>query len=280
MKADATDHVWQAGQADKADYQRRIYSRGMYANNWWRKIRWLFRYDCRYRLLLMEELFRRHQIPFEHQKVFELGFGTGDLLFRFDSTSTLHGCEVTAEAVEAIENDERLGRYTAAHFTCSEQDGSPVFPADDYDVIIAAHVLEHVPNDAAMLRALASRARPGGHGLFFLPLERPGHLPKLHARTYTAAGFTRLVKDNGWDVVEVSENFRYAGHLVQVVNWPSRHKVPVIGKLVEGIKNFAMGLPPTTIIRLVEEPLERLHVAPRQLMLLARRPEKTKRKVG
>ena len=108
---------------------------------------------------------------------------------------------------------------------------------------------------------------------FFLPLERPGHLPKLHARTYTAAGFANLVRDNGWKVLEVSENFRYAGHLVQIVNWPSRHRVPIIGRLVEGIKNLALGLPPTTLIRLLEAPLERLYVAPRQLMLLAQRAE-------
>lgn len=276
--AATTEMIWQEGQADKADYQRRVYSRGMYSNNWWRKLRWFFRYDCQYRLLLMEELFRRHAIPFEHQKVFELGFGTGDLLFRFDSTSTLHGCEVTAEAVEAIETDDRLMRYAAAHFTCSDEDGVPIFPGHDYDIVLASHVLEHVPDDAAMLRELIRHVRPGGHGLFFLPLERPGHLPKLHARTYTAAGFSRLVEDNGWKLREVSENFRYASHLVQIINWPSRHKIPVVGKLVEAVKNVALGLPPTTFIRLVEEPLEWLHVSPRQLMVLAQRPAKKKPK--
>jgi len=260
------------GRARETDRQRRVYGRGMYAGSWWRKLRWLFRYDCRFRLLLMEELFRRHRIPFERMKVFELGFGTGDLLLRFDGTSTVHGCELSAEAVEAIEADERLERYAEARFTRADALGRPVFPVDGYDLVIASHVIEHLADDAGALRQLAAHTRPGGHGLFFLPLERPGHLPALHARTYTAAGFVGLTESAGWEALEVSENFRYASHLVQMVNWPSRRRVPVVGRLVEAAKNAVLGVSPAAFIRVVEEPLARLHIAPRQLLVLARRP--------
>jgi len=248
-------------------YQRKIYAQ-RYAH--FRRVHDLLRYDARYRLLLMEELFREYGIPFEHQRVFELGFGTGSLLLRFDSTSVLHGSEISESAVCAMQNDARVSAYRETRFVLSADSGQPSFPGDQYDVVMASHVLEHVPDDLATLRRLSERTKPGGYGLFFLPLERPRHNPD-HARTYTAAGFTRLLAQSDWTPVHVAENFRYASHFVQVLNWPSRARIPVLGKIVEAVKSLALAVPPTTFVRLVEEPLTRLHVRPYQLMVLAQR---------
>jgi hypothetical protein len=60
-------------------HQRRTYA-GRY--RYFRAIHDFLRYDARYRIFLMEELFRKHDIPFERQRVFELGFGTGSLLLQ------------------------------------------------------------------------------------------------------------------------------------------------------------------------------------------------------
>jgi SAM-dependent methyltransferase len=219
----------------------------------------------------MEELFNKRRVPFERMKVYELGFGTGYLLFRFDNTSTLHGCELAEEAVAAIKADPRLKRHEKTSFVCSNPDGSPRFPSSDYDLVIASHVIEHVPDDARTLKLLAAHTRDNALGLFFLPLEPPGHLPVTHARTYTAAGFTDLLRATGWEPLEVCENFRYSSHWVQVFNLPARRRVPVIGAMVEALKNISLSLPPTSFVRLVEKPLAFLHVKPRQLMVLARR---------
>jgi SAM-dependent methyltransferase len=248
-------------------HQRRTYAR-RYAHL--RALHDLLRYDARYRLLLLEEAFRAHDIPFERQRVYELGFGTGSLLLRFDATSTLHGGEISESAVHALRQDPRVSEYRDARFGLCADDGTPPFFREDYDVVIASHVLEHVPDDLAMLRMLASHTKRGGYGVFFLPLERPRHNPD-HARTYTKAGFCRLIADAGYEPLHVSENFRYASHFVQVVNWPSRRRLPVIGPLVEGVKSALLALAPTGFIRLVEEPLEKLHVRPYQLMVLAKR---------
>lgn len=248
--------------------QRRRYSGTFYKR--WRRLRWLFRYDCRHRRLLMEETFRKHSVPFEHLKVFELGFGTGDLLLRFDLTCALHGCDLSEEAVAELTADPRVAAYAGASFVTAAHDGSPRFPSNDYDLVIASHVIEHIPDDIGAVEALAKHTRNGGLGLFFLPLEPPRHNPD-HARTYTAAGFVRLLEWTGWKPIEVAENFRYASHWVQVLNWPSRRRLPILGAAVETAKNVVLGLSPASVMMLVERPLEALHVVPRQLMVLARR---------
>ncbi len=256
-------------EAADAAYQARVYGHGFYRR--WRRLRWAFRYDCRYRLLLMEELFRRHWIPMEHMKVYELGFGTGYLLLRFDRSCSIHGCEISREAIELMQATARTRGFEDIAFVEPGADGAARFPAQDYDLVIASHVLEHVPSDEETLRALWEHTRPGGHGLFFLPLERPGHNPD-HARIYTAAGFKALCEKAGWEVIEISENFRYASHVVQVINWPSRRKVPVLGPAVEAAKSFLLGLAPAALMSVVEEPLRRVHVRPYQLMVLVGRP--------
>jgi hypothetical protein len=121
-----------------------------------------------------------------------------------------------------------------------------------------------------MLRTMAQHTRVGGYGLFFMPLEPPRHNPD-HARTYTAAGFSKLLGEAGFTPVDVSENFRYASHFVQSVNWPSRARLPIVGPMVEVAKTLALAVPPTGFVRWVEEPLARLHIPPYQLMVLARR---------
>jgi SAM-dependent methyltransferase len=249
------------------EHQRRVYAQ-RYKH--FRAVHDLLRYDARYRLFLMEQVFRAQDIPFEHQRVFELGFGTGSLLLRFDTTSTLHGSELSQSAIAALSADHRLAPYAQTHFTQCLDDGTPRFPAGDYDVVIASHVLEHVPDDLHTLRLLAEHTREGGYGLFFLPLERPRHNPD-HVRTYTAAGFTRRLLSAGYTPLVVEENFRYASHLVQVINWPSRARLPLLGPLVEAIKSLALAIPPTSLVRLVEAPLAKLHVAPYQLMVLAQK---------
>lgn len=251
-----------------------VHQRRTYADRYrhFRAIHDFLRYDARYRLFLMEELFRAHDIPFERQRVFELGFGTGSLLLRFDTTSTLHGSEISPSAVQALSGDPRIASYAEGNFKLAQANGNPTFPGTDYDLVIASHVLEHVPDDRQCLELLCAHTRPGGYGLFFLPLERPRHNPD-HARTYTAAGFSRLLQATGFTPLHVSENFRYGSHLVQVINWPSRARIPLLGHLVEALKTLLLALPPTSLVRLVEQPLARLHVAPYQLMVLAQKKD-------
>ena len=256
---------------DPADpgFQREVYNRGFYRRL--RRIRWLVRYDCRYRMFLMEEIFRKHKVPFENQKVYELGFGAGDLLLRFDRTCILHGCEVSEEAIQELYNDPRIKRYRETRFVPADESGYPIFPASDYDVVIASHVLEHVPNDEEILNQMAECTRPEGLGLFFVPLERPSHQSFHHVHTYTAAGFCRLMHAAGWKPLQVSENLRCDAHSEKILQLLDRARLRIALALTEAVRNILYSLIPSGVMHLSEGPLASLFVPARQLMVLARR---------
>lgn len=248
-------------------YQRRVYENGFYRR--FRRLRWALRYDCRYRLLLMEELFARWKVPFEHLKVFELGFGTGDLLLRFDTSCTLHGCEASREAVALLRAEPVLRQYRQVQLTVAGTDGRARFPGSDYDLIIASHVLEHVPDDRRALADLAGHARKGGWGLFFVPLERPRRRHRHHVRTYSAAGFHRLCNDCGWQVLESEENMRLDSPQENLLIALER-RTPTLAAVFEGSKNLLFSLVPTGLFRLSDERCRRLYWPARQLAVLAR----------
>ncbi len=257
--------------AGSAEYQRSIYQGAFYRR--FRRLRWLFRYDCRYRLLVMEELFQRHGIPFERVKVFELGFGTGDLLLRFDTTCTVHGCELSEDAIEIVRKEAKALCHGDVKLVRSANDGGAVFPSTGYDIVIASHVLEHVPDDAGVLTQLAEHTREDGWGLFFVPLERPHRRHRHHARTYSRAGFCRLCESCGWSVIEAESNMRFDSFSENFLSLLEQH-LPALAPVMEGVRNASFSLLSPGLLRASEMLFERIHKRPRQLAVLATRRQK------
>ena len=85
-------------------------------------------------------------------------------------------------------------------------------PDESYDVILMAHVVEHLPNGDDVVRALVQKLRPGG----MFSLEFPGpnslRLPSMkgtlnfhddasHVRLFRASEMAALLRECGLDVV-------------------------------------------------------------------------------
>lgn len=250
------------------DFQRRLYEGGFYRKL--RRLRWAFRYDCRLRVVLAEQVFARHGIAFEHQKVFELGFGTGYLLLRFDPSCIIHGCELSLEAIRQLEKNPLVSAYREVRLLQAGPDGEPIFPSEGYDVVMASHVLEHLPDDRRALEELSRHTRPGGVGLFFVPWERPQSARPHHARTYTEAGLAALLQACGWQPLEISSSMRFDYHLDLGMVLAGKY-LPPLGSVMEGLMNFFFSLLPAPGMLLADRLLERLFVPARQLTALARR---------
>jgi SAM-dependent methyltransferase len=153
----------------------------------------------------------RHLSP---GSVLDVGCGTGELLAAFAERGwRAQGVEPLAESA-AVAADRGL-------------DVVPALLADaglakrSYDLVVASHVLEHVPDGPAFLRELAAMAKPGGHVLIESPnwdstLRRSAGAGWIHLRP-----LEHLVH---FTPQTVAVAFREAGLepvVTDAVTWPS-----------------------------------------------------------
>jgi SAM-dependent methyltransferase len=254
------------GCQDWLEEQRKLYEGAFYRSGRWR---WVFRDDCRYRWHRLGEVLSMLGVATAGLDVYELGFGTGDLLFRFPTSCALMGAELSAGAVEAIRTDPRIKRYRPGWFEVTPPDGSVPVPPWSADIAIASHVIEHVPDDRGTVTQLAGVLKPGGLMVLFVPLEPPGFDPK-HLRTYTVQSVADLVREAGLEVLHAEENYHIRSGPFSWMDHPSRHGWPVLGFL-EGIRNVAMTLIPYPLARASEELLAGAGIAGTQCLVVARR---------
>ena len=94
------------------------------------------------------------------------------------------------------------------------------FPDESFDIVIASHVLEHVPDDRRAMRELRRVARPGGLGLIFVPFDDnrdetfedwtitspEGRVRAFgqadHVRVYASRDYKKRLAEAGWEVTE------------------------------------------------------------------------------
>jgi len=248
------------------DEQRKLYEGGFYGSSRWR---WVFRDDCRYRGRRLGEVLAMLGVAPAGFDIFELGFGTGDLLFRFPTSCALAGVELSAGAVDAIRNDPRLKAYRPGWFEVSPPDGSIPAPPWPADIAIASHVIEHVSDDRETVGQLAAILKPGGLLVLFVPVEPEGFDPK-HLRRYTARSVTELVREAGLEVLHAEENYHIRSGPFSWMDHPSRHGWRVLNFL-EGVRNVMMTLVPYPLARATEELLAQHGVPGTQCLVVARR---------
>ncbi|MCU1496642.1 MAG: hypothetical protein JWM47_595 [Acidimicrobiales bacterium] len=182
----------------------------------------------------------------------KMGFGTGELAFASDAyelkddADTSHGrveawlalrspsrildlgcsdgvvgARLVAQGHEVVGVDrvEHKGvreRLTDFHEGDLEV-GIPAAAGDGYDVVLAADVLEHVRDPAAMLAEIRRHLRPGGRLITSIPnfghwyprarvalgrfdYDARGILDAGHLRFFTKRSFGRLVRSAGWTI--------------------------------------------------------------------------------
>lgn len=182
----------------------------------------------------------------------KMGFGTGELAFASDdyelkeSDGSSHGrierwlssrapsrildlgCadgSVGGRLVEAghevvgvdlTEHKEVRSRLTEFHVADLES-GLPAAIDGDFDVVLAADVLEHVRSPTSVLDEVRERLRPGGSLITSIPnfghwyprtrvalgkfgYDKRGILDEGHVRFFTRKSFERMIAGAGWDV--------------------------------------------------------------------------------
>jgi 2-polyprenyl-3-methyl-5-hydroxy-6-metoxy-1,4-benzoquinol methylase len=237
-------------------------------------IKRMFRFDVRYRCRRLREILRELRIDCEGARVLDFGFGRGELLATFPASARLRGVDVSPSAVAAAREDTRFDRFAEAEFaTVPERDFNAIFD-EEFDLILSSHVIEHVYNDVALLRALRSRLAARGHLVLFAPIEEPGYI-RYHVRNYSLQSIRDKVTSAGFEIVAVEGSMHINGHLWKLLTIPSRRGWPVIGPLVDGLRLFMLSLLSYAAVRLLDGLLDRLGFGPRQVLVVARRPRNT-----
>jgi len=149
--------------------------------HWW--------YRARRRILA--ELIRREVHPAADSRILEIGCGTGHNLAMLSGFGQVDGLELDDEA--AALSEKRLGRVIIRS-PLPELDGV----SNDYDLIGAFDVIEHIDDDHAALAAIATRLKPGGKFIMTVPAHpwmwTAHDVANHHKRRYSKRALRALVE--------------------------------------------------------------------------------------
>jgi len=121
-------------------------------------------------------------------RILDYGAGWGTFLLKWPTGTTLCWCyDISGESVKRCLSAGRLLRREIAEW--SGVDGQ-------FDLVCCSHVLEHVPDDLALLRRLRSITRPGGNVLLNVPINEVLEDPK-HARRYERESLRSVIEAAG-----------------------------------------------------------------------------------
>jgi SAM-dependent methyltransferase len=99
-----------------------------------------------------------------YQRVLELGFGHGSLLFWFRPPTGIYGVELSPLAIAEGKERAKVRSYKEFDFRMplKEDSVSIDHPEDYFDIVINSHTIEHVYNDDKLMREMFRVLKPGG----------------------------------------------------------------------------------------------------------------------
>lgn len=140
--------------------------------------------------------------------------------------------------------DDRMDTFVQANL----EDGLPDEIGGGFDIAIAADVLEHVRNSDMLLQQIGARLAPGGRVLISLPnfghwyprlrtllgvfdYDQRGILDKTHVRFFTRRSLLKMIRKNGFEVVEM----RVTGLPIDVVGTAGPGLVRRVVSAIDGV---------------------------------------------
>lgn len=132
----------------------------------------------------------------DSDRLLEFGAGKGEYCNRFQSAG---------RHIQAVELDEQMHQVIAcqAHARLADAESGD---GDDnnFDLIYAVNVLEHIADDVTTVREFHKRLQPGGRVKIFVPARQElfSNMDRLvgHERRYHPANLRKLFSENGFTV--------------------------------------------------------------------------------
>jgi ubiquinone/menaquinone biosynthesis C-methylase UbiE len=163
--------------------------------DWW--FRW--RYGTQIKRKSVLALLSNFDTDWSGKNIFELGFGSGDLLFSFPKSSRLIGVEISSTAILRASRLAKERGYSTFEFKKSEASGLISLASGSIDLAIASHVLEHVENLDKCLSEIFRILKPGGLLVVLIPLNE----------RYPDANHVRILTSESCKVACMSQGFTF-----------------------------------------------------------------------
>lgn len=138
----------------------------------------------------------------------EVGAGLGDLTGRLAEHHEVVATDVSTRCLDALHDQfDDEPRISVATYDALAGGRAPGQPAEGFGSVVMSNVLEHLPDDEAVLRSLAETLRPGGTVVIFVPAFELlyGKFDKMigHHRRYRRKGLEEVFRAAGLEPVKV-----------------------------------------------------------------------------
>lgn len=148
--------------------------------------------------------------------ILEVGAGLGDLTGRLAADREVVATDVSNRCLDSLRSQfGDSSNILVDRYDAIVGDPAPAMPDEGFGSVVMSNVLEHLPDDRAVLRNLGQNLRPGGTVVVFVPAfellygrfdEMIGHHRRYRRRTleeaFTGAGLepqlVRYVNLPGW----------------------------------------------------------------------------------
>jgi len=185
-------------------------------------------------------------VPTRGVRVLDVGFGAGAMLLQFGRGCQLTGLEFSSSAIQRL-------KWKARHRGMQPLDlrmwdaRSLGFPFDDaaFDVVVMSHVLEHFPDDRALLVEARRVLAPGGILVLMVPTEDASWRDNSsHLRVYSAPSIRRLVQAEGFTILGMQADHSVDNlfHLISTARWLNR--IPTVRSRLLGALSLTCSLVP------------------------------------
>jgi 2-polyprenyl-3-methyl-5-hydroxy-6-metoxy-1,4-benzoquinol methylase len=210
-------------------------------------------------LAVASPVIRRLAARRETVRVLDYGCGWGTFLLALPRRGIeCYGFDLSARALDGVGGAMRMSRRRFAAAAVGT-DGRIV--PGDMDFILCSHVLEHVPDDVALLRELVRALKPQGHLLVNIPINDDRDDPR-HARRYDEAALVGRMKEAGVAITLTREAGRLSG-AVEDSSLGVSSRGPRRRALARGL----LAIPPYGCLNWLDRQLFRKRM-PRQLLVL------------
>jgi 2-polyprenyl-3-methyl-5-hydroxy-6-metoxy-1,4-benzoquinol methylase len=222
-------------QINKNYYDKLYKKRGFFSQLIYPFISYDQQCKSKYNNAVIRNLLRNHHDDF----VFlDYGFGHGSLLLKMPNRAKLYGCDLSVEAVVNFPKvAAKLGKKVTT-FLPEELD--TVTGTTQFDLISLSHVIEHVDDDAALLKLLASRLAVNGRLLVNIPINEVWTDPK-HVRKYSLEYMISLAHRCNLKIEDWREAERWSAYFLEIEKVKKSSRLAVM--LQRGARLFLALLP-------------------------------------